>query len=326
MTEPGKDKPTVTIYTDGGCDPNPGAGGWAALLLFEKDGKTYTRELSGGEAQTTNNRMELTAAIEALRALKQPCVVELHTDSQYLKRGINEWMPNWERTNFKNGKIQNADLWQTLKAAMTRHEINWHWVKGHAGNAYNERVDQLATAAIRGQAAQADNGEDEKPGAGGTRAYLAISCKGSPGVGGWAVLLVRNGEEQILKGGHPHTNANRLDLLAAIAALEAVPEGESIQVFTGNTYLRDGITRWIAGWKQSGWIKKTGGEVQYRNLWQHLDRLAQARQVQWMTVRPETRPPEMDRLDDALQEALEAASHMTEAPAEPGQPGAQAPG
>jgi ribonuclease HI len=310
-----KEKPTVTIYTDGGCDPNPGAGGWAALLLFEKDGKIYSRELSGSEPETTNNRMELTAAIHALRALKQPCVVELHTDSQYLKRGINEWMANWERTNFKNGKIQNADLWQTLKAEMARHEINWHWVKGHAGDPHNERVDQLATAAIRAQSA--DEGAQDQPDDAGTRAYLGISCKGSPGVGGWAVVLNHDGKQMILTGGHPSTNANRLDLLAAIAALEAIPEGESIQIFTWNTYLRDGITRWIEGWKKSNWIKKTGGEVQYRNLWQHLDRLAKARNVKWETVKPDNRPPEMERLDDALREAMEAASQMTEAPSEP---------
>jgi ribonuclease HI len=314
-TDVNQEKPTVTIYTDGGCDPNPGAGGWAALLQFEKDGKIYSRELSGGDPQTTNNRMELTAAIQAFRALKQPCVVELHTDSLYLKRGINEWMPKWEQTNFKNGKIQNADLWQTLKAEMARHEINWHWVKGHAGNEFNERVDQLATVAIRVQ--DTVENEQEQPGATGTRAYLGISCKGSPGIGGWAVLLVHDGEETILKGGHPRTNANRLDLLAAIAALEAIPEGEPIQIFTGNTYLRDGITQWIEGWKRSNWIKKTGGEVQYRNLWQHLDQLAKARDVKWVTVRPDNRPPEMERLDEAVQEAVEAASEMTKAPAEP---------
>jgi len=145
------DKPTVTIYTDGGCEPNPGAGGWGVVLIFEdpKSGKVHTRELSGGAPDTTNNRMELTAAIEALRALKKPCVVELYTDSEYLRRGITEWMDNWQRTNFKKGTIKNVDLWQTLNAETARHEIHWHWVKGHAGNTYNERVDQLAAAAMR---------------------------------------------------------------------------------------------------------------------------------------------------------------------------------
>ncbi len=137
--------PRVTIYTDGGASPNPGPGGWGAVLLFEKDGKEHKRELSGGTPDTTNNRMELTAALEALRTLKQPCHIEFYTDSQYLKKGINEWLPTWKKNNFKGGKIQNADLWTTLDAEVSRHEISWHWVKGHAGDYYNERVDQLAT-------------------------------------------------------------------------------------------------------------------------------------------------------------------------------------
>src|SRR3954453_4996626 len=116
--------PLVHIYCDGACSPNPGIGGWGSILISPVHGNAR-RELSGGEPETTNNRMELTAAIQALRALKQPCVVELYTDSQYLKRGINDWMPEWERTNFKNGKIQNADLWRSLNTEIARHEINW---------------------------------------------------------------------------------------------------------------------------------------------------------------------------------------------------------
>src|SRR5258708_16976411 len=271
--------PQVTIYTDGGASPNPGPGGWGAVLLFDKDGKVHERELSGGEPNTTNNRMELTAALEALKTLKQPCQVEFYTDSQYLKKGINEWMPDWKRTNFKNGKIQNADLWQVLDREVARHEISWHWVKGHAGDFYNERVDQLATA---GRAKQVGASEPSVESAlASVRAYLAISCLGSPGPGAWAVLLNQNSSEKILTGGHPRTNPARLDLLAAIAALEAVPPGESMQVFTPNSYLRDGITQWVNGWKKSGWMKKTGGEVQYRNLWQHLEEIAAARQGQW---------------------------------------------
>jgi ribonuclease HI len=150
MADDKPDKPSVTIYTDGGCDPNPGPGGWGVVLIFVRaNGEQVVRELKGGEPHTTNNRMELTAAIQALRALKQPCVVEFHTDSQYVQKGISQWMATWERTNFKKGKIQNVDLWQALKTETARHDIRWHWVRGHAGNTYNERADQLAMAAIR---------------------------------------------------------------------------------------------------------------------------------------------------------------------------------
>lgn len=140
------DKPVVTIYTDGACIGNPGPGGWGAILRYGK----HEKELSGGEKDTTNNRMELRAALEALRALMEPCQVTLFTDSEYLRRGITEWMPNWKRHNWrrKGGKLANVDLWMKLDEEITRHEIHWRWVKGHAGNPYNERVDKLAGGAV----------------------------------------------------------------------------------------------------------------------------------------------------------------------------------
>ena len=136
----------VTIYTDGACEPNPGQGGWAALLLYGKREKV----MSGNEADTTNNRMELTAAVRSLQALKEPCRVDYYTDSEYLRRGITEWLPDWRRRGWKRkgGKLANVDLWQALVASMGEHEITWHWVRGHAGNQYNNRVDNLARRAM----------------------------------------------------------------------------------------------------------------------------------------------------------------------------------
>ncbi|MCY4022614.1 MAG: ribonuclease HI [Anaerolineaceae bacterium] len=140
-------KPRVTIFTDGGAKPNPGGpGGWAALLIYGE----HQRELSGAEPSTTNNRMELTAAIMALEALREPCEVTLCTDSQYLKNGITEWLPNWIRKGWKTSArkaVKNRDLWQRLHAACQPHEINWRWVRGHAGDPANRHVDRLATAA-----------------------------------------------------------------------------------------------------------------------------------------------------------------------------------
>lgn len=139
-------KPEVTIYTDGACQGNPGPGGWGVLLRYGK----HEKILSGGEKETTNNRMELRAALEALRGLNEPCQVTLFTDSEYLKKGITEWMPNWKRRNWrrKGGKLANVDLWMQLDEEISRHEIHWHWVKGHAGNVFNERVDRLAKQAV----------------------------------------------------------------------------------------------------------------------------------------------------------------------------------
>jgi ribonuclease HI len=140
------DKPEVTIYTDGACIGNPGPGGWGAILRYGK----HEKHLSGGEKDTTNNRMELQAALEALRALNEPCQVTLFTDSEYLKRGITEWMPGWKRRNWrrKDGALANVDLWMKLDEEIARHEVHWHWVKGHAGHTYNEKVDRLARKAV----------------------------------------------------------------------------------------------------------------------------------------------------------------------------------
>jgi ribonuclease HI len=135
--------PGVVIYTDGSCRGNPGAGGWGALLMFEG----HEREIWGGEAQTTNNRMELQAAIEALEALKRPCHVELHTDSQYVRNGITQWLSLWKARGWRTmtkGAVKNDDLWRRLDEARLRHEVDWRWVRGHAGHELNERADQLA--------------------------------------------------------------------------------------------------------------------------------------------------------------------------------------
>jgi ribonuclease HI len=141
--------PHVIIYSDGACEPNPGPGGWAALLYSGK----HQRTLTGSATNTTNNRMELTAAIEGIKALKSPCLVDFYTDSEYLKRGITEWMPRWRERGWrrKGGILANADLWQALDEAIQKHEIEWHWLRGHTGNPHNDRVDQLARAAIPGQ-------------------------------------------------------------------------------------------------------------------------------------------------------------------------------
>ena len=135
--------PNVTIYTDGACDPNPGPGGWAAIL------KSGRREkiLTGGDPDTTNNRMELTAAVEALKSLKQSCRVELRTDSEYLQRGMTEWMENW-KVSKKKRKPANWDLWEALLEAAAPHTVEWRWVQGHAYDALNRRADRLATQAV----------------------------------------------------------------------------------------------------------------------------------------------------------------------------------
>lgn len=137
----------VTIYTDGACKGNPGSGGWGALLTYGK----HQKEIYGGEPDTTNNRMELLAAIKALEALKRPCQVELFTDSQYLRQGISSWLANWLKNNWKTANkkpVKNQDLWQQLHQLNQQHKIQWRWVKGHSGDQGNEKADELANKGI----------------------------------------------------------------------------------------------------------------------------------------------------------------------------------
>ena len=140
-------QPPVEIFTDGACSGNPGPGGWGAIMRF----KETEKELSGGASDTTNNRMELMAAIAALEALKRPSRVALTTDSTYLRDGITRWMHSWKRRGWKTAAkkpVKNVDLWQRLEAALAPHEVTWHWVRGHAGHPENERADALARAAL----------------------------------------------------------------------------------------------------------------------------------------------------------------------------------
>jgi ribonuclease HI len=137
----------VTIYTDGACSGNPGPGGWGAILIFGE----HRKEIMGGEAHTTNNRMELMAAIAALESLKRPCHVDLHTDSEYLRGGITGWIKGWKKNGWRTADkkpVKNVDLWQRLEAALGDHQVQWHWVKGHTGHDLNERADELAREGV----------------------------------------------------------------------------------------------------------------------------------------------------------------------------------
>lgn len=137
----------VTIYTDGACKGNPGPGGWGVYLIYGE----HVKKLHGGQASTTNNRMELQAAIEGLQALKRPCAVDLFTDSQYVRKGITEWIGSWQKNNWLNSSkkpVKNADLWKRLLDEETRHDVKWHWVKGHSGDEGNEVADELANLGV----------------------------------------------------------------------------------------------------------------------------------------------------------------------------------
>ena len=150
----------VEIFTDGACKGNPGPGGWGALLRFHRDGKIHEKQLYGGQPDTTNNRMEMQAIVEALHALKQPCQVSLTTDSRYVQQGFEQWLSEWKKNNWRTKSkqpVKNKDLWQLLEKAVDGHQMEWHWVKGHSGHEGNHIADALAN---RGVATITDRGED----------------------------------------------------------------------------------------------------------------------------------------------------------------------
>jgi ribonuclease HI len=273
----------IIIYTDGGADPNPGIGGWAALLRYGE----HEKVLTGNDPETTNNRMELQAAIAALQAIKRPSTIEFHTDSEYLRQGITEWIEKWAANNWqlKGGRpVQNADLWQTLWPLVKRHEIAWHWVKGHAGDEGNERVDQLARQA-RLAITPAAQLSDDVP-----RLYVRASCKGNPGPGGWGAVLEHQGETGQASGAAQATTNNRMEITAVIEGLLLLPPGSSVQIFTTSDYLFQGATQWIHGWRRRNWQKKDGQPVANADLWQALDQLSKNYAIRWLNAKGQDTP------------------------------------
>lgn len=266
----------VTIYSDGGADPNPGYGGWGAVLIYGK----HEKKIKGSAKDTTNNRMELSAAIGALKALTRPCEVDFYTDSQYLRRGITEWIDDWAATDFKRKgeKIPNSDLWKKLHLLIEPHNITWNWVKGHSGNHYNEIVDKLATEARLEITPQFGLNPNL------ATLYVRGSCRGNPGPGGWAFILnLPDGNSIKEYGMEKATTNNRMEIVAALEGLSAVPKNmDSLQVVTVSDYLFMGATQWINGWKKKNWVKKGGKAVSNADLWQTIDQYSKTLKISWL--------------------------------------------
>lgn len=287
--------PAVVIYTDGGCNPNPGPGGWGAVLLFADQ---PPQELCGAEPKTTNNQMELRAAIEALEALAVPHQVEIRTDSKYVKQGITEWLPKWQASNWQRGKteVKNKDLWQKLAKEAGYHRITWQWVKGHAGNKWNERADELASSMIPKSELPLD---DETA----VHIFTAGSYLGKSKTGGWGVILKYRDTEKSLTGAIANTSANRMHIQSAIEGLLALKKPLPIHLYTSSDYLKDGATQWVKGWQARNWQTKEGKAVSHRDLWEKLLNLTQQLQVQWHVVSKETMPPQMKQAKELSSQA-----------------------
>jgi ribonuclease HI len=272
-------KPRVTIYSDGGCRPNPGTGGWAAVLIFDNT----EEELSGGERNSTNNRMELTAVMNALSSLDQDYQVELYTDSEYVKNGITKWIKGWIQKDWKD--VKNPDLWQGLHLATEGHTIKWHWVKGHAGHAYNERVDELATREIErltGRTFERKPEPVEVKVNADTRIYISATYSFDDKRGGWGALIVDENSQQEMSGTEINSSENQLLLIAATQALEAIRTPGSIAIFTASEYVQKGMSQWVKGWIKKGWRTASGDPVKNRELWERLVKIAETHKVQWL--------------------------------------------
>lgn len=272
-------KPKVTIYSDGGCRPNPGTGGWAAVLIFDNT----EEELSGGERNSTNNRMELTAVTNALSSLGEDYQVDLYTDSEYVKNGITKWIKSWIQKDWKD--VKNPDLWQALDQAREGHTIKWHWVKGHAGHAYNERVDELATREIERLTGKTFERKAEvAPPIVTTdiQIYISATYSFDDKRGGWGALIVSGNNEQELSGAESNSSENQLLLIAAAVALESVTAPGSVAVYTDSEYVQKGMSQWVKGWIKKGWKTASGDPVKNRGQWERLVRAAESRQVQWV--------------------------------------------
>jgi ribonuclease HI len=287
------DQPEVIIYTDGACDPNPGPGGWAAVL---RSG-VHEKVLTGHEPRTTNNRMELQAVIAALTALKKPSRVALHTDSTYVQKGVTEYLERWKAAHWQTaGKkaVANQDLWQALDEALQRHQVEWMWVKGHAGDPLNERVDRLAVSMIPRSALPLDDAQ-------ATHIFTGVSCSGT--TGGWAVIIEHGDVTQELSGHEDGTSANRLHLLAAQKGLEVAPAGSIVHVYTPSDYAAQGATQWVQNWAAQGWRTKEGQPVKHREVWQAIVKASQDRQVKWHSLKDEARPAESQQAEELARQA-----------------------
>ena len=286
-------QPEVIIYTDGACDPNPGPGGWAAVL---RSGQ-HEKVLTGHEPRTTNNRIELQAVIAALNALKMPSHVVLHTDSTYVQKGVTDYLAHWKARNWQTaGKraVANQDLWQALDEALQRHQIEWVWVKGHAGDPLNERVDRLAVSMIPRSALPLDDAQ-------AIHIFTGVSCSGT--MGGWAVMIRQGAAMQELSGFEENTSANRLHLLAAQKGLEAAPAGSIVHLYTPSDYAAQGATQWVKNWAAHSWRTKEGQPVKHREVWQAIVNASQGRQVKWHSLKDEVRPAESQQAETLARQA-----------------------
>lgn len=300
--------PQVDVYTDGGCDPNPGPGGWGAVIRW--DDREWT--LSGNDPDTTNNRMELHAAAAALALLEGllgRCQVSLYTDSQYLRQGITEWIDGWVSRGWRTSSkqpVKNQDLWRVLHRLAQAHDVTWHWLKGHAGHPLNERADRLATEALRAlqrRPGAPDTHQLSDDGRSVVEICVKVSCRGAQGQGGWGAVMRLGEYAKSLSGGDPATTANAMLIRGAAEALRALTKPCRVTLYSDAKYLIQGASMWVKGWQARGWQTRDGKPVANRAEWEALLEAALPHRVTWQQVKGDAAPADLAQAGELAVEA-----------------------
>ena len=265
----------IKIWTGGVCAGSSGPGGWAAIVLTDK-GKSI---LKGGELETTKNRMDLLAPIRALEGLAPGRKISVYSDSQYLTRGMNEWVKSWQQNGWATRKrvsVKNKELWQQLVSFTAQQEIAWEWLQGRTRRMENEEVLNFARQEMEAHRLLADTRMID--------IWVGGVCRDKSGPGGWAALINQDEKEKILKDGAQNTTHDRLLLLGLIRALESLTPSKTLTIRVDSEYIYEGITRWISYWQQNGWLSEENEPIKDEELWQRLAVLGGRHRVQWQLM------------------------------------------
>ena len=254
------------------------------MLLFKN---RTPQEMSGYGGETTNNRMELTAVVEALSALNRSYKVVLVTDSQYVKNGITTWITGWQKNNWQTADkkaVKNVDLWKQLLDQSARHKISWNWVRGHKADRWNNRADELAVAARKKttQSEQKRAREPREDSENTIHLYTGVTCKHSTGEGAWCVIFCWRNHTKVIGQKVIGMTANQLYIKAISSALSGITKKYPVTVHSHSGYLVDGATSWLAGWKKRNWKTREGAEVSNKKQWQELASLLEAHTVRFI--------------------------------------------